>query len=63
MKEILDRLINHLGESKVQLGMARDLVMEQKPSFFLVMIGTYIGVAGPIINVALDLLWKEKEET
>ena len=63
MQEILDRLTDHFGESKIQLGMARDLVMKQKPSFFLVMIGIYIRVAASVIHIALVLLWKEKEKT
>lgn len=58
MQEIMDRL----KEANTQLFLAKKYVMEQKPSFFLVMIGTYIGVVISIISVALDLLWKEIEK-
>lgn len=59
---MLDELINRLEDSNAHLAMAKGLVMKQKPSFFLVMIGTYAGVAASIISVALDLVRKEKKE-
>lgn len=59
MQIVLEQLL----QANMLLKRAKGWLLEQEPTFFLVMIGAHLGIVISIISVALDLLKQEMEKT